>query len=49
MTQESIAECIKTIKIVNSEANDRTPQRLMVDEADSLVAPLPVPFKMIYR
>jgi hypothetical protein len=49
MDQESIIECIQTIKIKNCEGHDRIPQRILVDGAAYLVAPLKVLFEMNYR
>ena len=48
MTETDIIACIKTIKIKNCEGIDRIPQRILVDGADHLVAPLTYLFKLIY-
>ena len=49
MTESDIKSCIKTIKIKNCEGIDRIPQRILVDGADHLVAPLSYLFKLIYE
>ena len=48
MSESDIMDCIKTIKIKNCEGIDRIPQRILVDGASHLVAPLSLLFKMIY-
>ena len=48
MTEENINECIRTIKVKNCEGHDRIPQRIMVDGADHLTAPITKLFTLIY-
>jgi hypothetical protein len=49
MTQENIAECIKSIKIKNYEGFDRIPQRVLVDGISNLLSPLTALFQFIYN
>ena len=49
MTQENIAECIKSIKIKNNEGFDRIPQRVLVDGISNLLSPLTALFQLIYN
>ena len=49
MTGLSISECVKKIKIKNTEGYDRIPQRIMVDGLEQLMEPLAHLFELIYR
>ena len=40
MNREWISECLRSIKIKNTEGFDRIPQRILVDGCDSLLDPL---------
>ena len=40
MDSERIKECVKSLKIKNTEGYDRIPQRIIVDGLDSLDKPL---------
>ena len=49
MSMSSIEECIKSIKIKNTEGYDRIPQRILVDGLDLLLPPLTLLFEKIYK
>jgi hypothetical protein len=49
MTQENIAECIKSIKIKNNEGFDRIPQRVLVDGISNILSPLTALFQLIFN
>ena len=48
MNLSEVIECIKSIKIKNSEGYDRIPQRVLVDGAIHLASPLACLFSLIY-
>jgi hypothetical protein len=48
MSSQKITECVKSIKIKNSEGYDRIPQRILADGIDHLVMPLSHLFSLIY-
>ena len=49
MNKEAIVECLKSIKIKNTEGFDRIPQRILVDGSEHLVDPLTELFGLIYN
>ena len=49
MDQKSVKECILNLKIKNSEAFDRIPQRILREGIDVLQGPLSLLFKLIYE
>ena len=49
MTDEKILECIKGLKIKNTEGYDRIPQRIIIDGRMILIKPLEKLFKLVYR
>ena len=49
MTDNKISECIKDLKLKNTEGYDRIPQRILIDGHDFLIVPLTQLFKLIYR
>ena len=49
MTKQDIIECVKMLKMKNSEGYDRIPQRILIDEVDHLIDPLSKLFSMIYN
>ena len=49
MTSKDIRECIKSIKLKNTEGYDGIPQRVLVDGLKQLLAPLTHLFELIYR
>ena len=48
MSMDDIIECVKSIKIKNSEGYDRIPQRILVDGIGYLALPLAHLFNEIY-
>jgi hypothetical protein len=48
MTEENIIRAVKSIKIKNSEGNDRIPQRILIDGISCLIKPLANLFNKIY-
>ena len=40
MTDNKISECIKDLKLKNTEGYDRIPQRILIDGHDFLIVPL---------
>ena len=49
MTGGRIVECIKNLKIKNTEGFNRIPQRIIIDGLDSLIKPLLKMFELVYR
>ena len=49
MTSDHINECVKNIKIKNTEGFDRIPQRILVEGREQLLEPLTQLFELIYR
>ena len=49
MSSANILECLKDIKIKNSEGFDRISQRVLADGAEILLLPLKVIFNKIYN
>ena len=49
MTESDIKECIRSIKVKNSEGYDRIPQRVLVDGEAQLLKPLSHLFYRIYQ
>ena len=49
MTSEKITECIKSLKIENTEGYDRIPQRIISKALDALSKPLTKLFELVYR
>ena len=49
MYSERIKECVKSLKIKNTEGYDRIPQRIIIDGLDSLGKPLTKLFELVYR
>ena len=49
MTDEKILECIKGLKIKNTEGYERIPQRIIIDGGMILIKPLEKLFKLVYR
>ena len=49
MSSANILECLKDIKIKNSEGFDRIPQRILADGAEFLLIPLEIIFEKIYN
>ena len=49
MNKEAIVECLKSIKIKNTEGFDRIPQRILVDGSENLIDPLTELFGLIYN
>ena len=49
MTGERIIECIKSLKIKNTEGYDRIPQRIIIDGMEALSKPLIKLFELVYR
>ena len=49
MTGERILECIKGLKIKNTEGYDRIPQRIIIDGGMVLCRPLENLFRLVYR
>ena len=49
MTGKRILECVKSLKIKNTEGLDRIPQRIIIDGLDSLIKPLVKLFVLVYR
>ena len=49
MTGKRILECVKSLKIKNTEGLDRIPQRIIIDGLDSLIKPLVKLFVLLYR
>ena len=48
MTRDRVYQCIKQLKVENSEGYDRIPQRILLDGVDALISPLASLFSMIY-
>ena len=48
MDYDSIVDCVKSLKIKNSEGNDRVPQIILFDGLDHLIDPLTTLFSKIY-
>ena len=48
MDRESIVDCVKSLKIKNSEGFDRLPQKILFDGLDHLIDPLTSLFSKIY-
>jgi endonuclease/exonuclease/phosphatase family metal-dependent hydrolase len=48
MDTKSVMECVKSLKIKNSEGWDRIPQRVLVDGIDVLIGPITTLMNMIY-
>ena len=48
MDEDSVRECIATIKLKNTEGFDRIPQRILVDGASVLTKPMCELFSKIY-
>ena len=44
-----ILECVKDLKMKNTEGYDRIPQRILLDGIEVLIEPLTQLFKMVYR
>jgi hypothetical protein len=44
-----VAECIKSLKIKNSEGFDRIPQRILIDGINPLLKPLTDLFILIFK
>ena len=49
MTGDKIIECVKSLKMKNTEGYDRIPQRIIIDGLESLSKPLEKLFALIYR
>ena len=49
MTSSEISECTDELKLKNTEGYDRIPQRILIDDQDSLMGPLTNIFKLMYR
>ena len=49
MDSERIKECVKSLKIKNTEGYDRIPQRIIIDGLDCLDKPLTKLFELVYR
>ena len=49
MTSARIIECVKSLKIKNTEGYDRIPQRIIIDGLDALSKPLTKLFELVYR
>ena len=49
MSGDKIIECIKSLKMKNTEGYDRIPQRIIIDGQESLSKPLEKLFSLIYR
>ena len=49
MTIENIRKAVLSIKLKNSEGEDRIPQRILIDGMEILLQPLAVFFSMVYR
>ena len=49
MTGKRILECIKGLKIKNTEVYDRIPQRIIIDGGMVLCMPLENLFRLFYR
>ena len=49
MSRVRIIECVKGLKMKNTEGYDRIPQRIIIDGLESLGKPLEKLFAMIYR
>ena len=49
MTGKRILECIKGLKIKNTEGYDRIPQRIIIDGGMVLCRPLENLFRLVYR
>ena len=49
MDQDSIQECVTTMKIKNGEGMDRIPQRILVDGLDRLMITFSGLFRRIYE
>ena len=42
MTRDKIIECVKSLKVKNTEGYDRIPQRIIIDGLESLSKPLEI-------
>ena len=49
MSRDRIVECVKSLKMKNTEGYDRIPQRIIIDGLESLSKPLEKLFALIYR
>ena len=49
MTGVDITNCVKSLKVKNSEGYDRIPQRVLIDGIDHLILPLTELFNKIYH
>ena len=47
MTKEQIIECIKSLKIKNTEGYDRIPQRIIINGLEALGKPLEKLFSLV--
>ena len=48
MSRDQVYQCIKQLKVKNSEGYDHIPQRILLNGVDALINPLATLFSMIY-